>query len=116
MDPPIGAFDMHKTLPELARLALQTFPADAGGTPAILGLDTLFASMLVRYWNGKSDSNRARVSSPSDDPSDFEVFAWDMFSRVGRKSNRGNDLTESSLKKILSAAIRAVKNEQPPAR
>ncbi len=99
-------------LGELAALALKTFPKDKGGAPRISGLDHQFAVALVTHWNRLNPNNPPRVQGPEDDPSDFMNWVWEMFERVGRSSNRGDGtkpLSEKSLPRILSAAIKAVK-------
>jgi hypothetical protein len=109
---PEGEMAIEQRLGELAALALKTFPKDKGGAPRISGLDHLFAVALVLHWNRLYPNDPPRVQGPEDEPSEFMNWVWEMFERVGRTSKRGDGkkpLSEKSLPRILSAAIKAVK-------
>lgn len=95
---------------EFARIALETFPRLESNPHRISGYDLQFACGLVRHWGRIHADDPAQVANPAHDPSQFEQWSWEMFGRAGRRSNRagGAPLHETSLRRILSRAIREV--------
>lgn len=96
---------------ELAAAALGIIPEYKGNPNKISGLDHLFAVALTTRWNTDHPDDPARVAIRDDEPTNFQDWAWQMFVRVGRRSNRADSrcLSDASLTRILGIAVQAVR-------
>ena len=97
----------RQSVRDLAAAAIKIVPAHKGNPTKISGLDHLFAVDLVTKWNAEHLDDPAWVAIRDGDPSEFQNWAWEMFARVGRRSNRagGACLSETSLTRILGGAV-----------